>query len=413
MPILTHEAAKTGLWHKGDAQFNIAPADLDAMEANFRLAKRNGIRIPVVWGHSDDARDQAGEVLSLRRAGEALIAKVWIASRAHAIQIATTAMSVSPRIVSSFKDGLGNAYGMFLEHLALVTDPVMPGQQPWTVLQLSTVRFEETPAFDEPWDGDDAERRIRAWATRGDTLDFNQYRRAFAWWDSDNPDALGSYKLPHHDIRNGRLQVNFRGVVAAITALLGGRGGTTIPANEQRAVYNHLARHYRQFDKEPPPFRTEMGMHPPEGTDVEAIIKALNAILAKLGIQPLTAATADELTQQLTALAGTLPADTATAQVASLQAALAAEQAKTKDAAKAAFSARLKDMVDTGRIEPGATDAVTALAARLDYDQAMLDPFAARKPIPTARRTNTATTTTDADPAMTPARAKEIANAAY
>ncbi|MEM0050681.1 MAG: hypothetical protein QXW39_09150, partial [Candidatus Bathyarchaeia archaeon] len=36
-------------------------------------------------------------------------------------------------------------------------------------------------------------------------------------------------------------------------ALLGARGGVDIPAADRRSVYVHLARHYAQFDREPPP----------------------------------------------------------------------------------------------------------------------------------------------------------------
>jgi len=35
-------------------------------------------------------------------------------------------------------------------------------------------------------------------------------------------------------------------------ALLGARGGVDIPSGDKRAVYNHLAAHYKEFDKVPP-----------------------------------------------------------------------------------------------------------------------------------------------------------------
>lgn len=40
-----------------------------------------------------------------------------------------------------------------------------------------------------------------------------------------------------------------------MNALLGGRGGVDIPADEREAVYRHLVGHYKQFDKEPPDFK--------------------------------------------------------------------------------------------------------------------------------------------------------------
>jgi hypothetical protein len=38
-------------------------------------------------------------------------------------------------------------------------------------------------------------------------------------------------------------------------ALLGARGGTNIPDGDRRGVYNHLARHYRDFEETAPEFR--------------------------------------------------------------------------------------------------------------------------------------------------------------
>ncbi len=78
-------------------------------------------------------------------------------------------------------------------------------------------------------------------------------RRMHAWVDGEgDPDAKQSYKLPHHLAESG--QVVWRGVAAAMARLL--QAGTQIPDGDRRGVYNHLARHYKQFDKEAPEFRT-------------------------------------------------------------------------------------------------------------------------------------------------------------
>ncbi|MFA5252733.1 MAG: HK97 family phage prohead protease [Phycisphaerae bacterium] len=74
-----------------------------------------------------------------------------------------------------------------------------------------------------------------------------------AWYDSDNADAKQAYKLPHHK-QDGYTTV-WRAVSAAMGALLGARGGVQIPDAERKGVYNHLAKHYKDFDKEPPEFK--------------------------------------------------------------------------------------------------------------------------------------------------------------
>jgi hypothetical protein len=37
---------------------------------------------------------------------------------------------------------------------------------------------------------------------------------------------------------------------------MGGRGGVDVPDGDRRGIYNHLAAHYGQFEKEPPPFKS-------------------------------------------------------------------------------------------------------------------------------------------------------------
>jgi hypothetical protein len=40
-----------------------------------------------------------------------------------------------------------------------------------------------------------------------------------------------------------------------MAALLGGRGGVDMPESDRKSVYNHLSRHYAQFDREPPDYK--------------------------------------------------------------------------------------------------------------------------------------------------------------
>lgn len=86
-----------------------------------------------------------------------------------------------------------------------------------------------------------------------DELDDAARRRIaghYAWSATWPPERFSDLKLPHHRPSDGR--VVWRGVVAAMAALLGARGGVALPAAERRAVYAHLAAHYRAFGAEPP-----------------------------------------------------------------------------------------------------------------------------------------------------------------
>ena len=79
-----------------------------------------------------------------------------------------------------------------------------------------------------------------------------------AWYDAEAADAKGSYKLPHH--RQSDKKAVWKGVAAAMAVLLGARGGADIPDADRKSVYDHLAKHYAQWDKEPPEFRNALSM---------------------------------------------------------------------------------------------------------------------------------------------------------
>lgn len=73
------------------------------------------------------------------------------------------------------------------------------------------------------------------------------------WFDSENPDVKGSYKLPHH--RASDKYTVWNGVRAAMAALFGARGGVDIPDGDRKRTYNHLKKHYVELDKDVPEFR--------------------------------------------------------------------------------------------------------------------------------------------------------------
>lgn len=92
-------------------------------------------------------------------------------------------------------------------------------------------------------------------AILGDPPNWTRYKSVHSWWDPEEPKARGSYKLPMAKMTDGTIKAVWRGVAAAMAALLGARGGVNIPANDKKAVYNRLARYYKDFDKKPPEFR--------------------------------------------------------------------------------------------------------------------------------------------------------------
>jgi phage head maturation protease len=109
----------------------------------------------------------------------------------------------------------------------------------------SVVPYKKYPLADEAetWDGP---AEIAA-------ASVDDLKMMCTWYDAENADAKQAYKLPHHK-QDGYTTV-WRAVSAAMGALLGARGGVQIPDAERKGVYNHLAKHYADFDKEPPEFK--------------------------------------------------------------------------------------------------------------------------------------------------------------
>ena len=108
---------------------------------------------------------------------------------------------------------------------------------------------------DTKWDANKARKQFLEYAGGKDNFDPAKYRLGFAWYDKEHKENVTAYKLPHHYVENGDIKTVWRGVTAAMAALLGARGGVAIPENEKEAVYNHLAKHYKDHGTEPPPLK--------------------------------------------------------------------------------------------------------------------------------------------------------------
>tara|TARA_Y100001938_G_scaffold142086_1_gene212794 strand:- start:1912 stop:3279 length:1368 start_codon:yes stop_codon:yes gene_type:complete len=115
---------------------------------------------------------------------------------------------------------------------------------------------QDLPIDDGEWDGDAARKRLQDWAAEGDAVDFERYELGFAYFDEEAMGTFAAYKLPHHDVVDGKLVTSRRGVFAAMAALMGARGGVDLPDSERKEVYDHLAGHYEQMGETPPEYRS-------------------------------------------------------------------------------------------------------------------------------------------------------------
>lgn len=138
---------------------------------------------------------------------------------------------------------------------SIVDEPMNPKAR--IVEVKSVVPFQDLPLADRdrPWDSTAALDRVREFTDSVDSPSEN-YKNAFIWYDRENQDNFGAYKLPIADIVDGRLTAIPRGVFVAAAAMSGARGGVDIPDEDRERVISHINRYYDKMDMTSP-FREE------------------------------------------------------------------------------------------------------------------------------------------------------------
>lgn len=124
-----------------------------------------------------------------------------------------------------------------------------PANDKATVMDVkSVVPFQDLPlaSMEREWDSDAAVNRIRT-ETNSEEEPTREYREAFLWYDSENEENFGAYKLPIADVIDGRMVAVPRGIFAAAAALRGARGGVDIPDDDRQRVVANINRYYRKM----------------------------------------------------------------------------------------------------------------------------------------------------------------------
>jgi len=120
--------------------------------------------------------------------------------------------------------------------------------------------FQDLPLADRDraWDGAAAESRVRAWAGADDAPN-EKYRDAHVWYDAENKENFGAYKLLIADVVDGELIAVPRGVMTAGNVMQGSRGGVDLPDKDIDRVKSHLAKYYAKMGDTAPWERDDNG----------------------------------------------------------------------------------------------------------------------------------------------------------
>lgn len=105
----------------------------------------------------------------------------------------------------------------------------------------------ETETVSRSWDGPETVKALPEDARP------SQLRTVYAWVDPDgDPETKSSYEFAHHHGVDG--PANLRACMAGIAALNGAKGAE-LPEPDRKSVWDHLASHLRDADREPPVLR--------------------------------------------------------------------------------------------------------------------------------------------------------------
>lgn len=108
---------------------------------------------------------------------------------------------------------------------------------------------------DREWDADAADSRIRSYITNSDQEGFedwsdeqwSEYRDYHLWYDSEDPQNLGSYKLRFCDIIDGSPNKIPRAIFTVAAVLEGSMGGVDIPADDKELVRARVKTMYEEM----------------------------------------------------------------------------------------------------------------------------------------------------------------------
>jgi hypothetical protein len=145
-------------------------------------------------------------------------------------------------------EGSPTLVGAGVNTRTLSTKSRSSGRQPTVSEYSAAIRPHETDVEVKAWNP--------AAVEPGESV--SDLRAVHAWVDpAGDPETKSSYRFPHHSGPGG--PANVRACVTAIAALNSGRAG--IPDADVKGVYEHLAAHLRDADREPPALKSAGGSH--------------------------------------------------------------------------------------------------------------------------------------------------------
>ena len=134
MPAFRKELIKVGKYVKDSTKqvLDVTKDTLNHWVKTFDAWTKNGNKVPVPNGHTNDATANKGWVKKLEVVGDSLYGVMELLDETLA-KTTDISICIEPKVV----DGKGNIYESIITHVALTTTPVVPGLAGFETLSLS------------------------------------------------------------------------------------------------------------------------------------------------------------------------------------------------------------------------------------------------------------------------------------
>ncbi|HUU87569.1 MAG TPA: HK97 family phage prohead protease, partial [Candidatus Glassbacteria bacterium] len=106
-------------------------------------------------------------------------------------------------------------------------------------------------SVDTKWDKGKAVNQIKT-QTNSSEKPSNTYKNGFMYFNPDEEDNFGGYKLPYVYVEGGKMKAVPKAIFAIAAALSGARGGVNIPDADKSKIKSQLNKYYEKMDREPP-----------------------------------------------------------------------------------------------------------------------------------------------------------------
>jgi hypothetical protein len=134
--LFRKELIRVGRYVRADdgLDLRVDAEDLEQWALTFQRMKSNGVKVPIPSTHTDDPDRNNGWVEEMFVEGDGLIGILRLIGDSIGLAGKT---DVSIYFTRDFTDGAGNKYTLPIRHVALCTNPVVPGLKEWEEITLS------------------------------------------------------------------------------------------------------------------------------------------------------------------------------------------------------------------------------------------------------------------------------------